>query len=122
MTEPATRESGTKKDLGDHLDRIWRELKEVSQQIERETRRGGKIAKLHYEMRGLRQEVTAHTLRLGQLIYRAQCQSKRRPALARIDGYDELIASIDALSAEIAAKQYRIADLGGNVGRRADAA
>ena len=80
------------------------------------------MARLNYGMLGRGQEVTAHTSQLGQLIYRAQCQSKRRPALARIDGYDELLASIDALSAEIAAKQYRIADLGGNVGRRADAA
>jgi len=122
MSEPASSKSETKRDLGDHLDRIWRDLKEVTQQVERETRRGGKIAKLHYDMRGLRQELSAHTARLGQLIYAAQCRSRRRPALASIDGYDELIASIDALSAKMEAKRQRIAELGGDVGRRADAA
>lgn len=122
MTEQASSTSGMKHDLGEHLDRIWRELKEVTQQVERETRRGGQIAKLHYHMRGLRQEVAAHTSRLGQLVYKAQCGSTRRPALARIEGYDELIASIDALSAEIETKRQRIAALGGDLGRRADAA
>jgi len=122
MTEQASGASETKRDLGDHLDRIWRELKEVTQQVERETRRGGQIAKLHYDMRGLRQEVAAHTSRLGQLVYKAQCESTRRPALARIEGYDALVASIDALVVEIETKRQRIADLGGDVGRRADAA
>ncbi len=122
MTEQASGRSGTKRDLGEHLDRIWRELKDVTQQVERETRRGGQIAKLHYDMRGLRQEVEAHTSRLGQLIYKAQCQSTRRPALARIEGYDELIASIDSLTADIETRRQRITALRGDVGRRADAA
>ena len=122
MTEQTSGASGTKRDLGEHLDRIWRDLKEVTQQLERETRRGGQIAKLHYDIRGLRQEVAAHTSRLGQLVYDAQCRSSRRPALASIDGYDKLIAAIDALSAEIEAKQQRITNLGGDVGQRADAA
>jgi len=121
MSEQAGNRSGAKRDIGEHLDRIWRELKEVTQQVERETRRGGQIAKLHYDTRGLRQEVASHTSRLGQLVYNAQCQSTRRPTLARIAGYDDLIAAIDALNAEIEANRQRIADLGG-VGKRADAA
>lgn len=122
MTEPTGGKFGVRKDLGDHLDRIWRELKEVTQEVERETRRGGRIAKLHYDIRGLRQEVTEHMSQLGRLVYEAQRQSTRRPALARIDGYDELVALIGALRAEIEAKRRCIRELGGDVGARADAA
>ena len=122
MTEHEPRTSGTKHDLSDHLDRIWRELKQVTQQVERETRRGGQIAKLHYDVRGLRQERSTLTARLGQIVYQAQCESTRRPTLARVQGYDELITSIDTVSAQIASKRQRIADLGGDVGQRADAA
>ena len=100
-----------KQDLSWHLDRIWQEIKDATRQLESETRRGGQIAKLKLEMLGLRRKATEHTARLGHLVYEAQKTSDKQPTLARVEGYDELVAEIAALEAEIEAKQEEIAKL-----------
>ncbi len=100
-----------KRDLSWHLDRIWQEIKDITRQLESETRRGGQIAKLKLEILGLRRKATEHTSRLGHLVYEAQKTSDKRPTLARVEGYDELVAQIAAVEAEIEAKQEEIAEL-----------
>jgi hypothetical protein len=121
MTEPEA-EPRSSRDLGTHLDRIWRELKDLTRQVESETRRGGQLAKLHYDIRGLRQERADVATKLGEAVFATHRASARRPALARVPGYDELVAQLDTIEGQIAAKQQAIAALGGDVTRGANAA
>ncbi len=96
-----------RRDLSWHLDRIWREVKDITRQLESETRRGGLIAKLKLEILGLRRKASEHTSRLGQLVYEAQKTSDKRPTLARVEGYDGLVADIAAVEAEIERSKRR---------------
>jgi hypothetical protein len=102
---------GEKRDLYWYLDRIWTEIKEVSSQIESETRRGGRIAKLRFELRGLRREFDETAARIGHLVFEAQLASGKRPALARIEEYDELFGHMVHLQSQIDAKEELIAEL-----------
>lgn len=102
---------GEKRDLYWYLDRIWTEIKEVSSQIESETRRGGKIAKLRFELRGLRREFDDLAARIGHLVFDAQMAGGKRPALARIEEYDGLFEQMVLLQSKIDAKEEQIAEL-----------
>ncbi|HJO04047.1 MAG TPA: hypothetical protein QGG47_08735 [Acidobacteriota bacterium] len=99
------------RDLSWHLDRIWKEIKDITRQLEGETRRGGQIAKLKLEILGLRRRAGEHTSKLGHLVYEAQKSSDKRPTLARVEGYDDLVAQIAGVESEIDAKQEEIAEL-----------
>lgn len=100
-----------KRDLSGHLDRIWREIKELARQVESETRRGGRIARLRFEIRGLRQDLQATAARLGRLVYEAHLAGGKRPALSRLPGYDEAIQRLADLQAQIDGREERIAEL-----------
>ena len=100
-----------KRDLSWHLDRVWGEIKDITGQLETETRRGGRIAKLKLEILGLRHRVKEHTARLGNLVYEAQKTSDKRPTLSRVDGYDGIVAEIATVEGEIEAKQGEIVEL-----------
>lgn len=105
------RVGGERRDLSWHLERIWTELKDVTRQLESETRRGGRIAKLHFDMRGLKQEFETEAARLGRLVYEAQMEGGKRPTLSRVDGYDETVERIAALQGRIEALEEEIAEL-----------
>ena len=110
--EPRVEEpAGEKKDLYWYLDKIWSEIKEVSSQIEHETRRGGKIAKLRFELRGLRREFDEIAARIGHAVFEAQMTGGKRPALSRVEGYDELFEQLVTLQAKIDTKEEIIAEL-----------
>ncbi len=109
--EEGTTQEEEKRDLSWHLDRIWDEIKQISRQVEQETRRGGRIARLRFDMRGLRREQAEQTSLLGQLIYDAQMASDKRPTLSRLQGYDELIGKIAGLASQIDAKESEIEEL-----------
>ncbi len=100
-----------RRDVSWHLDRIWQEIKDITRQLESETRRGGQIAKLKLDILGLRRKANEHTSRLGVLVYEAQKTSDKRPTLARVEGYDGVVADIATVEAEIDAKQEEIAAL-----------
>ena len=107
----ASAPEGDKKDLYWYLDRIWTEIKEVSSQIEHETRRGGKIARLRFELRGLRRDLDEAAAKIGHAVYEAQMASGKRPALARVAGYDELLEQMVLLQEKIDDKQDAVAEL-----------
>lgn len=100
-----------RRDLSWHLDRIWREIKDLTRQVEQETRRGGRIARLRFEIRGLRQDLEGEAARLGRLVYEAQMAGGKRPALARVEGYDAAVERIADLEARIEAKEEHIVEL-----------
>lgn len=104
-------ESEDKRDLSWHLDRIWDEIKQISRQVEQETRRGGRIARLRLDIRGLRRDCSEQAALLGQLIYDAQMAGAKRPTLSRVEGYDDLIAKIAGLHGQVDAKESEIAEL-----------
>ena len=111
QTENADAGTEDKRDLSWHLDRIWDEIKQISRQVEQETRRGGRIARLRLDIRSLRREVNEQCARLGQLVYEAQKSSDRRPTLARVAGYDDLVANIASIEAQIDDKEAQISEL-----------
>jgi cell division protein FtsB len=102
---------GDRKDLSWYLDKIWTEIKDISTQIEQETRKGGRIARLRFDLRGVRRDLDAAAARIGHAVYEAQMAGGKRPALARIEGYDELFEKMVLLQADIEAKQEEIAEL-----------
>ncbi len=104
-------EQEPKRDLSWQLERLWEEIKQITRQVEQETRRGGRIARLRLDIRGLRREVNEHCARLGQLIYEAQKDSDKRPTLARVEGYDDLVANIATIEVQIAEREAQIAEL-----------
>ncbi|NKB90146.1 MAG: hypothetical protein GKS06_18215 [Acidobacteria bacterium] len=95
------RQTSSRGDVGRHLDRIWRELKQLTRQVETETRRGGQVARLRYELRGLRQDREALLTRLGAAVYRAQGDADRRPALRNVLGYDDAIEDLRQVDEQI---------------------
>lgn len=105
MTTQQSDDGAGRNELGRHLDRIWRELKQLTRQVESETRRGGQVAKLRYELRGLRQDRAELLVGLGTVVYDAQRAGKRRPALRNVDGYDEFVGALTELDERIGAKQ-----------------
>ena len=111
-TEQRTSSSGeAKSDAASQLDRIWHEIKDIARQLENETRRGGRIARLRFERRGLRRDFDAVAARVGSLVYEAQMQGGKRPTLSRVQGYDAAIEKMADLRAQIAAKEDEIAEL-----------
>ena len=118
MNEPR----GPKADVSAHLDRIWRELKGLTRQVENETRRSSQIARLRYEIRGLRQQREEASQQLGAIVYAAQRESARRPMLARVAGHDDLIADLRELDVPIEAKQEAIEARRRDLGWSANAA
>lgn len=108
---PAPASGEEKHDLPWHLDRVWQEIKDIGGQLESETRRGGRIAKLKLEILGLRHRTNEHTSRLGKLVYEAQKSSDKRPTLSRVEGYDDIVAEIAAVESEMEAKREEIAEL-----------
>ena len=102
---------GEKKDLYWYLDRIWTEIKDVSSQIEQETRKGGRIARLRFDLRGLRRDLDGVAAQIGHAVYEAQMTSGKRPALSRVEGYDDLLEQMVLLQAKIDKKEEAIAEL-----------
>ena len=100
-----------RRDLNARLEWIWEEIKTIGRQVEQETRRGGRIARLRFEIRGLRRKIDEQHRRLGRLVHEAQRGSDKRPSLARLEGYDEIIARLAELEAQIAAKDQEIGAL-----------
>lgn len=104
-------EGEARKDMYFYLDRIWTEIKEISGQIEHETRRGGRIARLRFDLRGLRRDADEAMARLGVAVYDAHMASGKEPALKKLDGYAAMIDKIAGIKAMIAAREDEIAEL-----------
>ena len=103
--------SEPKYDVSGQLDKIWHEIKDIAKQLESETRRGGRIARLRFDIRGLRRDFDAVGTRVGAMIYEAQMAGGKRPTLSKVAGYDEAIEKMAGVRAQIAAKEDEIAEL-----------
>lgn len=113
QTEQRQTSDGGSKVLVDGLERVWSEIKEISRQVERETRRSGQIARLRLDIRRLKRETFEVRARLGKAVYEAQRQAGGELRLDQVEGWAARVAAIDDLTAQIAAKEQQIEELRG---------
>lgn len=87
------------------LERVWSEIKEISRQVERETRRTGRTARLKLDLRKLAREQQEVRARLGKAVHEAYRQHGGDLTLTDVQGLAGGIAALDALAEQIRAKQ-----------------
>ena len=91
--------------ISEGLGRVWSEIKQISRQVERETRKSGRSARLKLDMRRLHREQHDVEARLGKAVYEARVEHGDGIALQDVEGYAGGVAALEALSEDIAAKQ-----------------
>lgn len=89
----------------DGLGRVWSEIKEITKQVERETRRTGRAARLKLDIRKLAREQEQVRARLGKAVYEARREHGDDISLGAVPGLAGGIAALDALAEQLAAKQ-----------------
>jgi transposase len=87
------------------LERVWSEIKEISRQVERETRRTGRAARLKLDLRKLMREQDEVRARLGKAVHEAYRQHGGDLPLHEVQGLAAGVAALDALAEQIHAKQ-----------------
>ncbi len=104
----AQRESGQ---FSESIGRVWSEIKQISKQVERETRKSGRIARLKLDIRSLRREEAEVRARLGNAVYAARQEHDDSIALREVEGFAGGVAALDALSKQITAKEAEVEQL-----------
>jgi hypothetical protein len=94
------------------MGRVWREIKQISKQVERETRKSGRSARLKLDIRRLRREQDEVRARLGKAVYEARMAHGDDIALQDVEGFAGGVAALDVLREEIASKQAEADSLG----------
>jgi hypothetical protein len=97
--------------ITDGLERVWEEIKQISRQVEQETRKTGRATRIKLEIRRLRREQEEVRARLGKAVYEARQQHGDGIALSDVEGFAGGVAALDALRAKISAKQAEIDSL-----------
>ncbi|MGD8328922.1 MAG: hypothetical protein PVJ49_05755 [Acidobacteriota bacterium] len=87
------------------LERVWSEIKQISKQVEAETRKTGRAARLKLDIRRLEREQQEVRARLGKAVYAARCKHGDGIELSEVEGFAGGVAALDALAEEIAAKR-----------------
>ncbi len=93
------------------IGRVWSEIKQISRQVEQETRKSGRVARLRLEIRSLRREQVEVRARLGKAVYEARHEHGDSIALSEVEGFAGGVAALDALSEQITAKEADIEQL-----------
>ncbi len=104
----AQRESGQ---FSESIGRVWSEIKQISKQVERETRKSGRVARLKLDIRSLRREEAEVRARLGKAVYAARREHDDSIALNEVEGFAGGVAALDALSEQITAKEAEVEQL-----------
>ena len=94
--------------ISDGIARVWNEIKQISRQVERETRKSGRVARLKLDMRSLRREEVEVRARLGKAVYEARQENGDSIALSEVEGFAGGVAALDALSEQTTAKEAEI--------------
>jgi uncharacterized protein Yka (UPF0111/DUF47 family) len=111
MTEQANNEAQqpqASRQIVDSLERVWDEIKQISRQVEEETRKTGRAARLKLDIRKLEREVSEVQSRLGQAVYAARHEHGDGIALSEVEGFAGGVAALDALHEKLTAKQAEI--------------
>ena len=93
------------------IGRVWSEIKQISRQVEQETRKSGRVARLRLEIRSLRREQVEVRARLGKAVYEAGQEHGDSIALSEVEGFAGGVAALDALGEQITAKEADIEQL-----------
>jgi len=94
--------------INEGIGRVWGEIKQISKQVERETRKTGRTARLKLDLRSLHREEQEVRARLGKAVHRALHEHGDAHTLAEVEGMAGGIAALDALGEQIAAKETEI--------------
>ncbi len=97
--------------FSESLERIWQEIKEISHQVEQETRRSGRIARMRLDSRQLRRQLIEAQARLGQAIFEAHASGGDSVRLEEIEGIVDELDALDRLQKQVAAKDSEIDSL-----------
>ncbi len=112
MSEQAeTEEQQESGQFSDGIGRVWSEIKQISKQVERETRKSGRTARLKLDIRSLRREEDEVRARLGKAVYAARQEHDDSIALREVEGFAGGVAALDALGQKITAKEAEVEQL-----------
>ena len=104
----AKREKGQ---VSKQLGRVWSEIKQISKQVERETRKSGRVSRLRLDIHRLRREKMAVQARLGQAVHAALKEHGGSIALSEVEEFANSVATMDILIEKITAKEAQVEQL-----------
>ena len=99
-------EMETKREKGqvsEQLGRVWSEIKQISKQVERETRKSGRVSRLRLDMHRLRREKLVAQSRLGQTVHAALQEHGDSIALSEVEELANSAATMNILIEKIMA-------------------
>ncbi len=97
--------------ISEGIGRVWSEIKQISKQVEHETRKSGRVARLRLDLRTLRREQVEVRARLGKAVYAARQEHGDSIELSEVEGFAGGGAALDSLGEQIAAKEAEIEEL-----------
>ena len=107
-------EMETKREKGqvsEQLGRVWSEIKQISKQVERETRKSGRVSRLRLDMHRLRREKLAAQSRLGQTVHAALQEHCDSIALSEVEELANSAATVNILIEKIITKEAEVQQL-----------
>ena len=107
-------EMETKREKGqvsEQLGRVWSEIKQISKQVERETRKSGRVSRLRLEIHRLRREKKMAQSKLGQAVHAALQEHGDSIALSEVEELANSAATINILIEKIIAKETEVEQL-----------
>ena len=110
-TETPTETQKQSGPISEGIGRVWSEIKQISKQVEHETRKSGRVARLRLDIRSLRREQAEVRARLGKAVYEAHQEHGDSIALSEVEGFAGGVAALDALTEQITAKEADIEQL-----------
>ncbi|MDP6687391.1 MAG: hypothetical protein QF680_05370 [Acidobacteriota bacterium] len=107
-------EMETKREKGqvsEQLGRVWSEIKQISKQVERETRKSGRVSRLRLEIHRLRREKKVAQSQLGQAVHAALQEHGDSIALSEVEELADSAATINILIEKIIAREAEVQQL-----------
>jgi len=97
--------------ISEGFERVWSEIKQIGKQVEQETRKTGRAARLKLDVRRLKKEQEEVRARLGKAVYSARNEHGDGIALSEVEGFAGGVAALDALAEKVTTKEAEIAQL-----------
>jgi hypothetical protein len=112
MSEKVKMETKREKgQVNESLGRVWSEIKQISKQVERETRKSGRVSRIRLNIHRLRREKLQVQAQLGKAVHAAFQEHGDSITLGEVEEFANGIAAIDTLSKQITVKEEEIAQL-----------
>ena len=112
MNEKVEIETKRKKgQVSEQLGRVWSEIKQISKQVERETRKSGRVSRLRLDIHRLRREKLAAQSRLGQAVHAALQEHGDSIALSEVEEPANSAATVNILIEKIITKEAEVQQL-----------